>query len=83
MGWIVWIIVGGLAGWIASIVTKSRNGLFTNILVGLIGSVVGGWLVNGFGFTYDETRFWPALIVSALGAIVLLAILQWISGRRE
>jgi uncharacterized membrane protein YeaQ/YmgE (transglycosylase-associated protein family) len=82
MGWIVWIIIGGLAGWIASSVTKSGNGLFTNIIVGLVGSVICGWLVNGFGFSYDETRFWPSLIVSLIGAIVLLFIVNRLFGRR-
>lgn len=82
MGVILWIIIGGLAGWIASTVTKTGQGLVMNIIIGLVGSVIGGWVVNGLGVDYDPDRFWPALVVSLIGAILLLFIVNVMFRRR-
>lgn len=67
------IVIGILAGWIAEKVMARRHGLITNLIVGVIGSFVGAFLAHALGFTY--VGFWPSLVVSALGAIVLLFIL--------
>ena len=67
------IVIGILAGWIAERVMARRHGLITNLIVGVIGSFVGAFLAHALGFTY--VGFWPSLLVSALGAIVLLFIL--------
>ena len=67
------IVIGILAGWIAEKVMSRRHGLLTNLVVGLIGSFVGAFLAHALGFNY--AGFWPSLLVSALGAIVLLFIL--------
>jgi uncharacterized membrane protein YeaQ/YmgE (transglycosylase-associated protein family) len=66
------IVIGILAGWIAERVMSRRHGLLTNLIVGLIGSFVGAFLAHVLGFTY--VGFWPSLLVSAIGAIVLLFI---------
>ena len=66
------LIIGLLAGWIAEKVMASNHGLLTNLVVGVIGSFVGAFLANIFGFAYSG--FLPSLLVSALGAIVLLFI---------
>ena len=81
MGWLLWIIVGLLAGWIAEKITSSDHGLLTNLVVGLIGSVIGGWLVTALGFHYRANAFWPSLVVATLGAVVLLFALNWFRGR--
>ena len=67
------IVIGILAGWIAERIMARRHGLITNLIVGVIGSFVGAFLAHALGFTY--IGFWPSLLVSALGAIVLLFIL--------
>lgn len=78
MGIIGWIIIGGLAGWIASKIMKTdkNQGLLANIIVGVIGGFLGGFLVNmlgGEGITgFNVWSFFVAL----LGAVVLLAILK-------
>lgn len=77
MGIISWIIVGALAGWIASVITGKNEGrsLVGNIVAGLIGAGVGGFLANlvgrnpVFGFTFTS------LFVAVLGAVVFLALL--------
>ena len=81
MGWIAWIVIGIIAGWVAERLTNSRHGLITNLIVGLIGSVIGGWIIGGLGGSIDETRFWPSLGVASVGAIVLLAALHLIFGK--
>jgi uncharacterized membrane protein YeaQ/YmgE (transglycosylase-associated protein family) len=68
------IIIGLLAGWIAQRVMNRRHGLITNLIVGLIGSVLGGFIANWLGFIW--AGFWSSLFVSALGAILLLFILS-------
>ncbi len=80
MSWFVWIIVGLIAGWLASRLTGRRRGLLMNLAIGLIGSLLGGWIVGGLGVDYASDRFWPALGVSVLGALVLLAVLNFLFG---
>ena len=46
MNFIVWIIIGGLAGWIAGMIMKNQSGLFMNIIIGVVGAFIGGWLFN-------------------------------------
>ena len=74
MSFLGWIVIGGLAGWIASIITRNnaRMGAFANIIVGVIGGFVGGFIVNlvgGIGIT--GFNFW-SLIVAVIGSVILL-----------
>jgi len=80
VGWISAIIIGILAGWIAERISKRNHGLVTNLLVGLGGALLGGFVASAVGLHY--TGFWPSLLVSAIGAIVLLALLNLFRGRR-
>jgi uncharacterized membrane protein YeaQ/YmgE (transglycosylase-associated protein family) len=73
---IVWIIIGGLAGWIASMIMgrDAQMGALANIVIGIIGAFIGGFLMNMLG-AQGTTGFnvW-SLLVAILGAVVLLAI---------
>ncbi|MEI6462141.1 MAG: GlsB/YeaQ/YmgE family stress response membrane protein [bacterium] len=79
---IFWILFGGLVGWIANLlVYKKSGGCLTNVIVGIVGSIVGG-LIYGFltrqsvnlsDFSLDV----PSLIISVLGAIILLGIINF------
>ncbi len=86
MGWIVAIIVGGLIGWVASMIMgrDASMGIFWNIVVGLIGALLGGFLGTTFlGVDATLTSFSiPGLLMSLLGAVVLLAILNLIQRGR-
>lgn len=76
------IIIGGLAGFIASKLRKGRSlGLLLNIIVGLIGAVLGGFVLSILGFS-DGGSFWARLATSTLGAIILLAIVDFFGGKR-
>ena len=84
MGWIAWLIVGAVAGWLASLVmkTNSRQGLLMDILIGIVGAFVGGFLFSQFG-TAGVTGFnvW-SVFVAFTGAVVLLAAIRLLNGRR-
>jgi uncharacterized membrane protein YeaQ/YmgE (transglycosylase-associated protein family) len=73
MGFIWFLIIGGLAGWLAGLIMKGRGfGLFGNIIVGIIGGLIGGFLFGVLGFT--STSVIGSLITALVGAIVLLFI---------
>ncbi|HTQ80424.1 MAG TPA: GlsB/YeaQ/YmgE family stress response membrane protein, partial [Thermoanaerobaculia bacterium] len=81
MNFIIYLIVGGLIGWIASIImrTDAQQGIFLNVIVGIVGAMIAGFLVAPlFGTsTINQGNFsLPGLLVSLVGAIVLLAIVN-------
>lgn len=78
MNILIWLIVGGILGWLASQVmrTDGQQGLILNIVVGIVGAFVGGWLLSplfGVGTINQNDFSMPALLVSLLGAFILLA----------
>jgi uncharacterized membrane protein YeaQ/YmgE (transglycosylase-associated protein family) len=78
MGIILWIILGALAGWVASMIMKTdaEQGTFGNIIVGIVGAVLGGWIMSAVG-QYGVTGFnIYSFLVALLGAVVLLAIVK-------
>ena len=79
MNFIIWLIVGGIIGWLASIVMKRPEGTIMNVVVGIVGAMLGGWLISpllGAGTINQSDFSLPGLIVSFLGAIILLAIVN-------
>lgn len=83
MGFIAWIILGALAGWIASMImsTDAEQGGLMNIIVGIVGAVVGGFLMQLFGASGVSGFNLYSLAVAIGGAIVLLAIYRAFSHR--
>jgi uncharacterized membrane protein YeaQ/YmgE (transglycosylase-associated protein family) len=78
MGIILWIIFGGLVGWIASIIMKTdpQQGVFLNIVVGVIGALIGGWIMSILGATGVTGFNLYSFLVALVGAVVLLAIVR-------
>ena len=81
MNFILWLIVGGLIGWVASLVmrTDAQQGVILNVVVGIVGALLGGWLIApmlGTGTINSNDFSLASLGVSLLGAIVLLAIVN-------
>ena len=75
------MIIGGILGWVASIImhTNAQQGIFLNIVVGIIGAMVAGFLLTplfGIGTINQSNLSLPSLFVSLLGAIILLAIVN-------
>jgi uncharacterized membrane protein YeaQ/YmgE (transglycosylase-associated protein family) len=76
MDWLVTIVVGGIVGWLGSMVagTNAKMGLIANVLVGIVGSVLGFWIAGVLGFAaYGLVARW---IVAVAGAAILIAILK-------
>lgn len=83
MNLIVWLVVGGLIGWIASLImrTDAQQGIVLNIIVGIVGALLGGWFISPMVgvATINQGAFSAgALLVSLVGAIVLLAVVNLI-----
>jgi uncharacterized membrane protein YeaQ/YmgE (transglycosylase-associated protein family) len=81
MNIIIWLIVGGIIGWIASLImrTDAQQGVFLNVVVGIVGAVLGGWLISpliGSSTINQGNLSIGGLLVSLLGAIILLAIVN-------
>jgi uncharacterized membrane protein YeaQ/YmgE (transglycosylase-associated protein family) len=79
MGWIIAIIVGGVAGWLASKVMNrdADMGIIANVAVGCVGSVLGNLVANQFGIVGSVQEFSPiGLVVAFVGAVVLLGIIN-------
>ena len=78
IGWIAAIIIGGIAGWLAEQFMKSQMGLIMNIVLGMIGAAVAGWLFSLLGITLGG---WIGyLIAGFIGACILIAIARAFSG---
>ena len=79
LGWLSFLIVGLIAGWIAEQIMKREHGLFINLVVGVIGAYLGAFLFRLLGLT--TTGFVGALVVATIGSVVLLAIVGAVRSR--
>ena len=84
MDWLAWIVLGGFAGWFASILTKNnaRMGIIANIIVGIIGAFAGTFLLNLIGVQGMTGFNFYTFLVAVGGASVLLFLFNIIRGRR-
>jgi uncharacterized membrane protein YeaQ/YmgE (transglycosylase-associated protein family) len=81
MNFIIWLIVGGLIGWVASIMmrTNGQQGMVLNVVVGIVGAMLGGWFISpmvGVGTINQNNFSLPSVLVSLVGAVILLAIVN-------
>ena len=82
MSIIVWIIIGGLAGWIANMIMKTDGSLVKNIVTGIVGALIGGFVMSFFGaagFTGFNLR---SFLVALIGSIILIAVITLLTGKR-
>ena len=80
MGLITMIILGGLAGWIASLITKSSTGILMDIILGIVGAIAGGFLMSLFGQAGITGFNLYSLIVAVVGAVILIWIGRLLTG---
>jgi uncharacterized membrane protein YeaQ/YmgE (transglycosylase-associated protein family) len=75
MSFIVWLVIGGVIGWLASIImkTNAQMGIIANVIVGCAGALLGGWLAGLLGVA---TAGFMTYVVSVVGAVVLIALLR-------
>ena len=75
-----WIIVGLVAGFLASLVMRGGGyGVIGDIIVGIVGALIGGFIMNALGFSTGGNIIW-SIVVAFIGACILIAILRLISG---
>ena len=87
MNILIWLVVGGLVGWVASMIMKidGQQGVFLNVVVGIVGAMVGGFLISPLlgSSTINQGNFsLPGLLVSLGGAVILLAVVNLFRRRR-
>lgn len=75
MSFIAFLIVGGIAGWLASTFMNKDQGILMNVIVGIVGAYIGGFLGRAVGL--DATGFIGSIIMATVGAVILL----WILGK--
>jgi uncharacterized membrane protein YeaQ/YmgE (transglycosylase-associated protein family) len=83
MSILAWIIVGIIAGWLAERITGRNHGLLTNLVVGIVGAFLGGFIFSSLlGFRYGEGFNLPSIVVATVGAVLLLAVTGGFRQRR-
>ncbi len=84
MGFIGWIIIGGLAGWIASKImgTDAQQGILLNIVVGIVGGLIGGWILGLF-IDMEDAGWILSFITALVGACLLLFVVKAVTGSRK
>jgi uncharacterized membrane protein YeaQ/YmgE (transglycosylase-associated protein family) len=85
MGLVSWLIVGGLAGWIASMImgTNERQGCITNIVVGVVGAFIGGFVMSFFGGQGVTGYNIPSILVAVIGAVILLWLVNALGSNKK
>jgi uncharacterized membrane protein YeaQ/YmgE (transglycosylase-associated protein family) len=73
---LIWIMMGALAGWVASLIIGGRGGLFANIVIGIIGAVTGGIVLSVFGAENAGGFNSGSLLTAVLGSVILLMIVK-------
>lgn len=80
MNFLIQLVLGALAGWVASLIMKSRSSLLWNILVGAVGGLLGGWLAKAIGIGAQNRL--GSFLVAVAGACVLIFLVRLIRGKR-
>lgn len=80
MGILLWLVIGGLIGWVASVVmgTDGRQGLILNVVVGIVGAALGGWLFGGGATINEGSLSVNSIVVSLIGAVLFIGALKLI-----
>ena len=82
MSIIVWIIIGGLAGWIANMIMKTDGSLVKNIVTGIVGALIGGFVMSFFGAAGFTGFNLCSFLVALIGSIILIAVINLLTGKR-
>ena len=83
MNFLIWLIIGGVLGWLASLVmkTNAQQGLILNIVVGIVGGLLGGWLLGVLGMDMAGAGVIASFLTALLGAVILLFVVKAVTKR--
>lgn len=84
-GFVFWIVVGAVSGWLASLVarTSERMGCLLNIVVGVLGAIIGGWILDRLGLQAPGGPVLSAIVTAFMGATVFLLVLKLLTPQRR
>ena len=82
MSIIVWIVIGGLAGWVAGMIMKTDGSLVKNIVTGIVGALIGGFIMSFGAEGFTGFNLW-SFVVALLGSIVLIAVINLFTSRKH
>ena len=82
MSIIVWIVIGGLAGWVANMIMKTDGSLLKNIVTGVVGALLGGFVMSFFGADgFTGCNVW-SFVVALVGSVILIGAINLLTGKR-
>ena len=81
MGFLTWIIVGIVAGWLAGVITRTDRSIWGDLLLGLAGAFVAGWIVDES--VGGDAGFWGSIVAATIAAVILVFLKNMIMGRRS
>ncbi len=81
MSILLWVVFGAIVGWLASLIMKTRGGLLMDIIVGIVGAVIGGFVMSMMGGAGVYGFNLYSFIVALVGSVILLAIVKSVSGK--
>ena len=82
MGIILWLLFGALIGWLGGVLMHDQSGLVGNIIIGILGSMLGGWIASYFFHTNFVDFSLMGVVFSVLGAVILIFLKQLLLGKR-
>ena len=82
VSWFAFIVIGGIAGWLAGKIVKgSGSGILLDVITGIVGGFLGGWLLSLFGFDVESGRRWFTFFTALLGAVILVWLVRMVRSR--
>ena len=78
---LLWLLIGAVAGWLAGIIMKSRGSLIRNIILGIVGALVGGFILKLFKVDIDTFSLW-GLLAAIGGACIVILVFRLLFGRK-
>jgi len=81
MGFLAWIVIGIVAGWLAGVITRTDRGIWGDLLLGLVGAFVAGIVVDSA--VGGDAGFWSSVVAATIAAVVLVLAKNMILGRRS
>jgi uncharacterized membrane protein YeaQ/YmgE (transglycosylase-associated protein family) len=82
VSWLAYIIIGGIAGWLAGKVIKGTGfGVLMDVVLGVVGGFLGGWLLSLFGFDVAAGRHWFTFFTALLGAVILVWLVRLVRSK--